>query len=228
MSKSRRIIPAVGALAALILAGVGALADPTGAAGKRSGLGRPALAEELRAWDIDIRPDGQGLPPGKGSVKDGETLFQARCAPCHGDFGEGTARWPVLAGGRGSLDKDSPLKTVGSFWPYAATLYDYIRRAKPYGNARSLNDAEVYAAAAYVLHLNDIVPADFVLSRDNLVQIRMPNAAGFHDDDRETREKRFWSARPCMKACADGTARITGRAATIDVTPDAKDRPRGD
>jgi len=226
MSKSRKLPALLVALVALPLLTSGAGAEQP--ASKRSGLGRLAHPDEIRAWDIDVRPDGQGLPAGSGSVRDGEALFQERCATCHGDFGEGTGRFPVLAGGRGSLDKESPIKTVGSFWPYAATLYDYVRRAKPYGNARSLSDDEVYAVAAYVLSLNDVVKDDFVFSRETLLTISMPNAAGFRDDDRMASEKHFWARSPCMKTCGKGPARIVGRAGAIDVTPDAKDRPRGE
>ena len=227
MSKSRRVSLLFTLAGATCLATVTQAQQGDGAR-KPLGIGRTALPEEVRAWDIDVRPDGLGLPPGKGSVKDGEILFQERCAPCHGDFGEGTGRFPVLAGGRGTLAQEGPVKTVGSFWPYASTLYDYIRRAKPYGAARSLTDTEVFAAAAYVLHLNDIVGPDFVFSRESLPQIRMPNAGSFRDDDRETAEKQFWQSAPCMKNCASEPARIIGRASAPDLTPDAKNRPRGD
>ncbi|MGL4559833.1 MAG: c-type cytochrome [Afipia sp.] len=92
------------------------------------GLGRPALPEEISAWDTDVRPDGKGLPPGKGTVKQGDVIFQAQCASCHGEFGEGAGRWPVLAGGAGTLKADRPDKTIGSFWPDLSTAYDYIKR----------------------------------------------------------------------------------------------------
>src|SRR5436190_57921 len=115
----------------------------------RLGLGRPALPEEIAAWDTDVRADGKGLPPGKGTVKQGDELFQAQCAACHGEFGEGVGRWPALAGGFGTLKADRPDKTVGSFWPDLSTVFDYIKRAMPYGNARSLSDDDVYALTAY-------------------------------------------------------------------------------
>ena len=121
------------------------------------GLGRPALPEEIKAWDTDVRPDGKGLPPGKGTVKQGDVIFQAQCASCHGEFGEGAGRWPVLAGGAGTLKADRPDKTIGSFWPDLSTAFDYIKRAMPYGNARSLSDDDVYAVVAYLLSMNDIV-----------------------------------------------------------------------
>ena len=97
-----------------------------------------AKPEEIAGWDIDVRPDGQGLPPGKGTVKEGETLYMERCAACHGEFGESAGRWPILAGGAGTLASHDPVKSVGSYWPYASTVMDYIRRSMPFGNAQSL------------------------------------------------------------------------------------------
>ncbi|HRK24214.1 MAG TPA: cytochrome c [Beijerinckiaceae bacterium] len=199
----------------------------TPAPAKKVGLGREAHPDEIKAWDIDVRPDGLGLPPGKGSVKQGEELYQAQCASCHGEFGESAGRWPVLAGGRGSLKNEGPEKTVGSFWPFASTTFDYIRRAMPYGNARSLSDDEIYAITAYVLSLNDVVKDDFVLSKENFTGVKLPNGEGFFDDDREKTERHFW-AEPCMKACKPDPAKVTGRARVIDVTPDAKDGPKVD
>ena len=188
-------------------------------------VGRPALPAEIAAWDIDARPDGKGLPPGQGNVKQGETLYLERCAACHGEFGEGAGRWPELAGGAGTLAHDRPFKTVGSYWPHATTAFDYIRRAMPFGQAQSLQPDEIYALVAFILNLNDIVKDDFVASQDNLATIKMPNAAGFYDDDRETTERGFWVANPCMTDCKP-PARITGHAGAIDVTPDSKTAPK--
>jgi S-disulfanyl-L-cysteine oxidoreductase SoxD len=195
---------------------------------KKAGLGRIAHPDEVKAWDIDVRPDGLGLPPGKGGVKQGEEIYQTQCAACHGEFGESAGRWPMVAGGRGSLTKEGPEKTVGSFWPYASTAFDYIKRAMPYGNARSLSDDEVYAVTAYVLFLNDVVAEDFVLSRENFTLVKLPNADAFYDDDRETTERRFWAKEPCMKNCKPGPAQVTGRARVLDVTPDSKTAPKVD
>lgn len=192
------------------------------------GLGRPALAEEIAAWDTDVRADGHGLPPGKGSVKQGDEIFQAQCAACHGEFGEGVGRWPVLAGGQGTLRADRPDKTIGSFWPSLSTVFDYIKRAMPYGNARSLSDDDVYALTAYLLSMNDVIKDEnFELNDKNFTSIRMPNAAAFYDDDRETAEKQFWNKEPCMKNCRS-TPKVTGRAVSIDVTPDTKAGPKVD
>jgi S-disulfanyl-L-cysteine oxidoreductase SoxD len=193
------------------------------------GLGREAKLEEIKAWDIDVRPDGQGLPPGKGNAKDGEKLFIAQCASCHGEFGEGVGRWPVLVGGRGTLKEDRPEKTVGSFWPSASTVFDYIKRAMPYGNAQSLTDDEIYALTAYLLFSNDIIKDEkFELTRENFASIKMPNADQFYDDDRETAEKHFWNRKPCMTNCLPKAPEVAMRARILDVTPDQKTGPKVD
>lgn len=229
MSKFRNLLIAAGLGVALAGgAGLVAVEAQQGKVVKKTGLGRAAHPDEVKAWDTDVRPDGQGLPAGKGSVKQGEELYTAQCAACHGEFGESAGRWPVLAGGRGSLKNEGPEKTVGSFWPYLSTTFDYIKRAMPYGNARSLSDDEVYAITAYILHLNDVVKDDFVLSRENFGTIKLPNAGGFYDDDREVAEKHFWKKEPCMKNCAAAPAKVTSRARVLDVTPDKKDGPKVD
>lgn len=204
-------------------AGIGAAASamiPAGYAGPVGfDLGREALAEEIAAWDIDIRPDGQGLPVGSGSVEQGVVLWDDKCATCHGDFGEAVDRWPVIAGGGDTLDGDDPVKTVGSYWPYLSTVYDYVHRAMPFGDAQSLTDDEVYALTAYILNLNDIVDEDFVLSNGNFAGVRLPNEDNFFMDDRDSAELARFSVVPCMEDCKE-TVRITKRAAVIDVTPD--------
>jgi cytochrome c len=202
------------------------VASSSATAHPKLGLGRVALPEEIKAWDTDVRPDGLGLPVGKGTVKEGDVLFQERCASCHGEFGEGAGRWPVLAGGQGSLKADRPDKTIGSFWPDLSTVFDYIRRAMPFGNAQSLTDDEAYALTAYLLSLNDIVKDEnFELNNKNFTSIKMPNASAFYDDDREVAEKQFWKKDPCMKDCRDAP-KVVGRAMAIDVTPDSKEGPK--
>jgi S-disulfanyl-L-cysteine oxidoreductase SoxD len=183
------------------------------------GLGRTALADEIAAWDKDIRPDGTGLPAGSGSVVDGDMLFSQKCAACHGDFAEGTGNWPELSGGFDTLDTEDPVKTVGSYWPYLTTTWDYINRTMPYGNAQSLSPDEVYAMLAYILYSNDMVDEDFVLSEKNLLAVTMPNAGGFIVDDRGETEYGRFSQPPCMENCK-GKAKITMRANVLDVTPD--------
>ncbi len=214
------------AIAAAGLALFGIVAPSLAGGGRPLGVGRLALPEEVAAWDIDVRPDGQGLPIGKGSVADGEALYLERCASCHGEFGEGAGRYPVLVGGQGTLVKDNPDKTIGSFWPYSSTVFDYVRRAMPFGNAQSLTADETYAITAYLLSLNDVVKDDFVLSNENFAKVVLPNAAGFYDDDREVREKAFWKAEPCMRDCKPTVPQITGRARSLDVTPDSKTGPK--
>ncbi|HKU05213.1 MAG TPA: cytochrome c [Bradyrhizobium sp.] len=197
------------------------------AAGKKLGLGREALPEEIAAWDTDVQADGRGLPPGRGTVKQGEEIYVQRCASCHGEFGQGAGRWPALAGGKGSLKADRPSKTIGSFWPQLAPLWDYTRRTMPWGNARSLSADETYAVVAFLLNLNDIVGDDFELNDKNLASIKMPNAAGFIADDRESSERKFWNRNPCIKDCR-GVPKITSRAGDANVTPDAKSAPKVD
>lgn len=227
-SVSLRSIVAVAVVAIFALAPLQSPAQQIAAReNARLGLGRPALPEEILAWDSDVRPDGKGLPVGKGTVKQGDEIFQTQCASCHGEFGEGVARWPVLAGGFGTLRADRPDKTIGSFWPDASTVFDYIKRAMPFGNARSLSDDDVYALTAYLLSMNDVIKDEnFELNEKNLTSIKMPNAASFYDDDRETAEKQFWKE-PCMKNCRSAP-KVMGRAVSIDVTPDTKAGPKVD
>ena len=141
-------------------------------------FGRPATPEEIALWDIDVRPDGKGLPAGSGTVEHGKQVFAENCAACHGDNGVGGIK-DRLAGGLGTLASNAPVKTVGSFWPYATTLFDYIHRAMPYQAPGSLSNDDTYAVAAYILSLNGILPADGKLDRDSLPKIRMPNRDGF-------------------------------------------------
>jgi len=218
-----------GGTAALTIATTSAQQIAARDAGKtppKLGLGRVALPEEIKAWDTDVRPDGQGLPVGKGTAKQGDAIFQAQCATCHGEFGEGAGRWPVLAGGQGTLKADRPDKTIGSFWPDVSTVFDYIQRAMPYGNARSLSTDDIYALTAYLLSMNDIIKDEnFELNETNLASIKMPNATAFFDDDRETSEKQFWKKDPCMADCR-AAPKVTGRAMSVDVTPDDKSGPK--
>ena len=153
-----------------------------------------------------MRPDGQGLPPGRGTARQGEALYQEQCTSCHGDFGEGADRWPPLSGGEDSLTDDRPVKTVGSYWPHAPILFDYIRRAMPFGRGLSLSNDQTWALTAYVLFLNDLVEEDTVIDRTTLPAIEMPNRAGFI---RVEDGKPDVSGTHCMKNCASRPARIT-------------------
>lgn len=141
-------------------------------------FGRSATPDEIALWDIDVRPDGKGLPPGSGTVAQGKQVFADNCAACHGDNGVGGIK-DRLAGGQGTLASANPVKTVGSYWPYATTLFDYIHRAMPYQAPGSLSNDDTYAVAAYILSLNGILPTDGKLDRDSLPKIKMPNRDGF-------------------------------------------------
>lgn len=200
-------------LAALLLVA----ATPVSAQG--FDLGRPATPDEIAAWDIDVRPDGLGLPEGSGDVWTGEEIFTERCAVCHGDFGEAVGRWPVLAGGQDSLTRDRPVKTIGSYWPYLSTVWDYVHRAMPFGDAQSLTADETYAITAYLLYLNDLVEDDFTLSNENFTEVRLPNEENFYLDDRAEVELGKFSGEVCMENCKDAVE-ITMRAAVLDVTPE--------
>ncbi|QIE42035.1 cytochrome c [Rhodobacteraceae bacterium SC52] len=183
------------------------------------GLGRVATTEEVAMWDIDIRPDGKGLPVGSGSVELGEEIWSYNCAHCHGDFAEGIDRWPVLAGGEGTLSDDRPVKTIGSYWPYLSTVYDYVYRAMPFGYSQSLSPDDVYAITAYLLYSNYIVEDDFVLSNENFSEIAMPNEENFFMDDRAETELPQFTAEPCMTDCKE-QVEITAHATVLDVTPE--------
>ena len=183
------------------------------------GLGRPALPEEIAAWNIDVSPDGTGLPVGSGDALTGEEVFAEKCAVCHGDFAEGVDNWPKLAGGQGTLDHEDPLKTVGSYWPYLSTTWDYVNRSMPFGAAQTLEPDEVYAIVAYILYSNDLVDEDFVLSNETFADVTLPNAEGFFVDDRLQSEAHFWKPEPCMADCKD-SVEITMRARVLDVTPE--------
>ena len=147
-------------------------------------IGHPITEQQVSAWDIDVSPGNGGLPPGKGSVAQGRQLYGEGCAACHGVHADdGPA--PKLRGGRGSLASAKPVMTIGSYWPYAETVFDYIRRAMPFDRPGSLSDDQVYALTAYLLRINDILPEDAELDAARLARIRMPNRDGFVPDPRD-------------------------------------------
>ena len=152
--------------------------------GKPPALGAAVSADEIARWDISIPPSGAGLPPGSGSVKQGEVVYTAKCQACHGEKGAGKPA-DQLVGGKGTLATKTPVRTVGSYWPYATTLFDYVRRAMPLQNPLSLTNDEVYAVSAYILNLNGIVVADAVMNAQSLPQVTMPNRDGFVDYSRK-------------------------------------------
>jgi len=142
-------------------------------------LGRVATPEEIAAWDVSIDPDGVSLPPGSGTPKQGEIVYLAKCVACHGEKGAGKPN-DQLVGGQGTLPGDKPpVKTVGSFWPYATTIFDYIRRAMPYNESKSLTNDEVYAVVAYILQLNGVIGENDTIDAKTLPKVKMPNRDGF-------------------------------------------------
>jgi S-disulfanyl-L-cysteine oxidoreductase SoxD len=147
------------------------------------GIGRAATPAEIAGWNIDIDRDGHNLPPGSGSVSHGREVFDQQCASCHGTKGEGGVG-DRLVGGQGTIATPKPVRTVGSYWPYAPTLFDYIRRAMPQNAPQSLGNDDVYAVSAYILNLNGLLPADATLDARTLAAIRMPNRDMFVGDPR--------------------------------------------
>lgn len=155
--------------------------------------GRKPTANEIKAWDVDVMPDGTGLPEGQGSVEDGDALYSTKCAMCHGEFGIGGKGYPPLSGGQGTLKfqllepgDPAPIRTIGSYWPYASTLYWYIKTAMPFPAPKSLSDDQVYAIVAYLLAVNEItidgeeLDDEYVLNREKFLKIKMPNENGFY------------------------------------------------
>jgi S-disulfanyl-L-cysteine oxidoreductase SoxD len=156
-----------------------AMASALACAADSPNIGRMAAPEEIASWDISIGPDGVGLPRGSGTPKQGEAVYVAKCVACHGERGAGKPNDP-LVGGQGTLPGDKPaVKTVGSFWPYATTVFDYVRRAMPYNDSKSLTNDEVYAVVAYVLNLNGIIADNDTMDALTLPKVKMPNRDGF-------------------------------------------------
>ena len=148
------------------------------AAPKGPGLGKPATPAQVEAADVSIGPDGAGLPPGSGTAAQGEAVFNTKCLACHGPQGAGSVN-DRLVGGQGTLASSAPLKTIGSYWPYATTVFDYVRRAMPYPEPHSLADPEAYALTAYLLSLNGIIAKDAVMDAKTLPRVEMPNRGNF-------------------------------------------------
>jgi mono/diheme cytochrome c family protein len=168
---------AVGALVTLMLA------SPSPAQLPGYGVGRTPTDAEIKAWDVTIPPDGKGLPPGNGTAAIGQGIYAERCASCHGERGE-DGKYVPLVGGRGTLNTDKPVKTIGSYWPYATTLWSYINRTQPFDEPGSLTHEQVYAVTAYLLHLNGIIGESDVMDARTLPAVQMPNRAGFVPDPR--------------------------------------------
>jgi mono/diheme cytochrome c family protein len=181
-------------LAVTAALGFGMLVPASAQTGDKN-LGRHLSDKELAGWNIDVFADGKGLPPGRGTVAEGAKVYQAQCVACHGANLEG-GMGPALVGGVGSLTTDKPVKTIGSYWPYATTLFDYIRRAMPFQAPQSLSNDEVYSVTAYLLNKNGILPATATVGANNLAAVKMPNRDNFYVDDRP-------DVKPvrCMKDC---------------------------
>jgi mono/diheme cytochrome c family protein len=170
---------AAGIVALLVAAG----ALPVAAQLPTYGVGRPPTTEEIKAWDLTIPPAGQGLPPGSGTAVLGKAVFEERCASCHGETGE-DPKYSRLVGGQGTLATDKPIKTIGSFWQYATTLWSYIHRAQPFDEPGSLTPDQVYAVTAYLLYRNSIIGEQDVMNAKTLPMVQMPNRDGFVPDPR--------------------------------------------
>jgi mono/diheme cytochrome c family protein len=166
------------AVAAVLLGACATEREP--ALSKGPNLGQPATAAEIALVDIGIPPSGAGLPAGSGDARAGAKVYAAKCQSCHGDKGAGKPA-DALVGGKGTLAASNAVRTVGSYWPYATTLFDYTRRAMPLTAPRTLTNDEVYAVTAYVLHLNGIIGEDQTLDAKTLPAVRMPNRDGFVD-----------------------------------------------
>ncbi len=189
----KRVVLASACAAALMATAAAEERHPAG----YFGYGAAPSAAQIAGWAIAARPDGQGLPPGRGNVDRGADVYVQQCAACHGTFGEGEARYPKLTGG--SLKGDRPEPTVGTYWPYATTLFDYINRAMPFPAPHTLSADDVYAITAYVLNVNNIVDNNFVADRDSLAKVKMPNRDAFIWQD----PRPDTNAKACMTSCVD-------------------------
>ena len=169
---STRSVPAVVMVLLALAASMASVAQET------PNLGRPATPAEIAGWDISIPPDGTGLPPGSGTPDQGAVVYTQKCQSCHGEKGAGKPN-DQLVGGQGTLTSTNPVRTIGSYWPSATTVFDYVRRAMPYTESKSLANEEVYAVTAYLLHLNGIIGAQDVMNAHTLPQVKMPNRDHF-------------------------------------------------
>ena len=198
-SRVRKVLVTV--IATALASGSVACEDAPRQEGSVLNIGRTVGEFELLRWDIDIAPDGAGLPPGQGSVQQGESVYMTKCIACHGVNGQGQPM-DRLAGGRNTLTSANPVKTVGSYWPYATTIFDYVRRAMPQDSPQSLSPDEVYAVTAYLLRINDIVGPDVIMNAHTLPKVRMPNQAAFRADPRPD-----VANSACRNDCQRGTKR---------------------
>ena len=162
---------------ALVVGGC-ASARVTSSAMESPNLGREATPAQIASWDISVGPDGAGLPPGKGTPATGAPVYEQKCQTCHGAKGAGQPN-DRLVGGQGTLASKEPVRTIGSYWPYATTVFDYVRRSMPYIQTQSLSDNEVYAVTAYLLNLNGIIGENDEMNAQTLPKVKMPNQSSF-------------------------------------------------
>jgi len=210
MSSCRKLVSPLAALALLSQTARAAEQHPPG----YYGIGATPTKAEIEGWAIAARPDGDGLPPGKGSAQEGAAIYIEQCAVCHGTFGEGEGRYAKLVGGE--LTGERPERTVGSYWPYAVTLFDYINRAQPFPSPHTLDADQVYAMTAYILNLNNIVDNNFVADRVSLPKVKMPRQDFFIWQD----PRPDTAAKECMKDCVDPkTIKIESTAEGKNLTP---------
>jgi S-disulfanyl-L-cysteine oxidoreductase SoxD len=168
-----------------LTAAAAALMLTTAAFAQKPRIGKPAPDDKIAAMNLTVMPDGRGLPDGKGTVAAGTDLFKEKCAVCHNDHGEGREnQYPALVGGIGTINTPTPMKTVGSYWPYATTVFDYIRRAMPYDQPGTLKPDEIYSAVAFILHANGIIGENDEINKTTLPNVKMPNRNGFIPDAR--------------------------------------------
>ncbi|MFI5413284.1 MAG: c-type cytochrome [Candidatus Lutacidiplasmatales archaeon] len=158
---------------------------PSCATAQNARIGKPATEAQIHAIDLTVFPSGAGLPVGKGTAAKGRDIFKDKCAVCHNDKGEGREnQYPALVGGIGTINTPKPVRTVGSYWPYATTIFDYVRRAMPYDHPGSLATDESYSAVAFILNLNGIIGENDEMNEKTLPQVKMPNAGNFVPDAR--------------------------------------------
>jgi cytochrome c len=180
------------------------------------GIGAAPSAAQIAGWTIAVPPSGAGLPAGSGTAAAGATIYASHCAMCHGGFGEGAHSYPALVGGVGSLGGSSPQKTVGSYWPYATTVWDYINRAMPFYAPHTLKPDEVYALTAYILNMNGVTKSNWVADAKSVPMVKMPNRNAFNWKDPRPVTHNI----ACMKNCiSPSSVKITSNAVTMNLTP---------